>query len=78
MIYLSKKGSEKGRVWIEIQCNISHLKKRKNALNQRFSYVLIRIEPLLNFYLSKKRYHLYYKQNFLLLLSEQFCDFYYY
>ena len=31
MIYLSKKGREKGRVRIEIQCNISHLAKRKNA-----------------------------------------------
>ena len=48
MIYLSKKGREKGRGWIEIQCNISHLAKRKNALNQRFSYVLIRIECLLH------------------------------
>ena len=46
---LKKKGREKGRVWIEIQCNISHLTKRKNALNQRFSYVLIRIECLLHF-----------------------------
>ena len=46
---LKKKGREKGRVWIEIQCNISHLAKRKNALNQRFSYVLIRIECLLHF-----------------------------
>jgi len=50
---LKKKGREKGRVWIEIQCNISHLAKRKNALNQRFSYVLIRIEPLLNFCKNK-------------------------
>ena len=49
MIYLSKKGREKGRVWIEIQCNISHLAKRKNAWNQRFSSVLIRIECLFNF-----------------------------
>ena len=49
MIYLSKKGREKGRVWIEIQCNISHLAKRKNAWNQRFSSVLIRIECLLHF-----------------------------
>ena len=28
---LKKKGREKGRVWIQIQCNISHLEKRKNA-----------------------------------------------
>ena len=49
MIYLSKKGREKGRVWIEIQYNISHLAKRKNAWNQRFSSVLIRIECLLHF-----------------------------
>ena len=52
MIYLSKKGREKGRVWIEIQCNSSHLAKRKNAWNQRFSSVLIRIECLLHLYLQ--------------------------
>ena len=41
---LKKKGREKGRVWIEIQCNIPHLAKKKKAfetlISKAFAYLL--------------------------------------